>query len=280
MIIDCFPFSNELDLLEIRLNELSELVDVFVISEATLTMNGKPKPLYFNENKERFDGFLNRIEHLIVNDYTGVEASDPWRMVRWQKQQGMDLVFNKFHPNENDIVIFSDCDEIPKASALKSIMDYEWNLVTPVMPLFYYWMDCICTSISWYGGRWIRPQKRQSYKSIRYGKTGKRVRNAGWHFSYMGGADNIIRKIDGSAHTEYNKHPYNTYKHVKRATRRGVDLFERGKYEFSFDYNIDDLPQYVLQNMRKFKKHFHRYNRVTNKQKRALQRQKQPKMIG
>ena len=29
MIIDCFPFFDELDLLEIRLNELKDIVDVF-----------------------------------------------------------------------------------------------------------------------------------------------------------------------------------------------------------------------------------------------------------
>ena len=42
MIVDCFPFFNELDLLELRLNELKDVVDVFVLSEATLTFTGKP----------------------------------------------------------------------------------------------------------------------------------------------------------------------------------------------------------------------------------------------
>jgi len=31
-LIDCFPFFNELDLLEIRLNELKDVVDVFVLT--------------------------------------------------------------------------------------------------------------------------------------------------------------------------------------------------------------------------------------------------------
>ena len=41
MVVDCFPFLNELDLLELRLHELSPLVDKFVLSEATLTFSNK-----------------------------------------------------------------------------------------------------------------------------------------------------------------------------------------------------------------------------------------------
>ncbi|DAB19112.1 TPA: glycosyl transferase GT17 family protein, partial [Candidatus Gastranaerophilales bacterium HUM_19] len=33
MIYDCFPFFNELDVLEIRLNVLYDIVDYFVITE-------------------------------------------------------------------------------------------------------------------------------------------------------------------------------------------------------------------------------------------------------
>ena len=45
MIYDCFCFFNELDLLEIRLNELNPVVDKFVLVEATMTHNGDKKPL-------------------------------------------------------------------------------------------------------------------------------------------------------------------------------------------------------------------------------------------
>ena len=44
-IVDVFPFFNELDLLEIRLNVLDPYVDLFIISEATKTFSGLDKPL-------------------------------------------------------------------------------------------------------------------------------------------------------------------------------------------------------------------------------------------
>ena len=50
MIYDCFIFFNELDLLEIRLNELNDIVDKFVIVECTETFSKNKKPLYYNVN--------------------------------------------------------------------------------------------------------------------------------------------------------------------------------------------------------------------------------------
>ena len=40
-IYDCFTFFNEMDLLEIRLNELDPVVDRFVLVEATVTQRGR-----------------------------------------------------------------------------------------------------------------------------------------------------------------------------------------------------------------------------------------------
>ena len=43
MIFDCFTFFNENDLLEIRFNILKDIVNKFVIIEATKTFTGKEK---------------------------------------------------------------------------------------------------------------------------------------------------------------------------------------------------------------------------------------------
>src|SRR5271165_7084860 len=75
MIVDCFTFFDEFDVLEIRLKELSSVVDRFVLAEARQTFQGSPKPLYFQENAARFRPFLNKIEHLIVDL---PETDDPW----------------------------------------------------------------------------------------------------------------------------------------------------------------------------------------------------------
>ena len=60
-VYDCFTFFNEIDLLEIRLNELNDVVDYFVIVEGTQTFQNKPKPSYYLENKKRFKDFESKI---------------------------------------------------------------------------------------------------------------------------------------------------------------------------------------------------------------------------
>ena len=68
-IIDCFTFYNELDMLTYRLNILNDIVDYFVLVEATHTHVGKEKPLFYKENKHLFEKFNHKIIHIVVDDF-------------------------------------------------------------------------------------------------------------------------------------------------------------------------------------------------------------------
>lgn len=118
-VFDCFPFFNELDVLEIRLTELDPLVDYFVIVEATLTHTGKPKPLYFDENRGRYNRFSRKIIHVVVDDLPS-EPSDHWGREISQRQaimRGLELA------RPDDRIITSDCDEIPKPDMLRRALE-------------------------------------------------------------------------------------------------------------------------------------------------------------
>ncbi|KAG6831778.1 hypothetical protein H0H92_007930 [Tricholoma furcatifolium] len=60
-IMDAVLMSSELDLLEIRMNELDSVVDNFFIIESNATFTGKPKEAYFAQNRERFSKFDKKI---------------------------------------------------------------------------------------------------------------------------------------------------------------------------------------------------------------------------
>lgn len=136
LIFDCFTFFNELDLLELRLNELNEVVDYFVLVEATNTHTGKEKPLYYWENKDRFLPFSSKIIHVVVDDLPA-EASklrlfldriyhltldkgsinlafkrEAWNREMFQRNAILRGVLS-VSPRDSDIVIISDVDEIP-----------------------------------------------------------------------------------------------------------------------------------------------------------------------
>ena len=84
MVYDCFIFFNEIDLLEIRLNELNNVVDKFVIIEANKTFQNHHKPYYFEENKERFSQFSSKIIHIKLDKYPLfipiINPFTPWKL--------------------------------------------------------------------------------------------------------------------------------------------------------------------------------------------------------
>ena len=70
LIYDFTIFNGELDMLEIRLYELNDYVDLFLIAESNLTLSGKPKPLYLKNHWDRFRRYHNKIRRVEVLLFT------------------------------------------------------------------------------------------------------------------------------------------------------------------------------------------------------------------
>ena len=143
-IIDCFIFYNELDLLNYWLNMLDDIVDYFIIVESTHTFIGKEKELFFNNNKELFKKFENKIIHIIVNnlphihpniDFSKGEQSNNERFQRNQIPIG----FDNIKLDDEDIIIITDVDEIPNKNTLKTIKNglIKINMNQLEMDLYY-----------------------------------------------------------------------------------------------------------------------------------------------
>ena len=67
-IIDSILFFNELDLLELRLEELYDHVDIFLIVESDKTFTGKPKPLFYKNNRSARGWGIMNIPLTVNND--------------------------------------------------------------------------------------------------------------------------------------------------------------------------------------------------------------------
>ena len=253
MIIDCFPFFNELDLLEVRLNELRDVVDLFVLTESTHTFTGIPKPLYFDENRDSFNEF-----NIYHNVYVPGDASlAPMEYEVEQKQFNIDRVFDVWW-GPGDVLIHGDVDEIPRASVIKKALQEDWNSAGLVMTLFYYYMNCRSTVKKVRrDSRLLRPEKRFKYNVRQNDPVDKLYHDAGWHFSFFG---DVTHKLESWGHAEdYNKPPFNDPEYVERCREQGLDLINRkGKRRLTFEFVNDDLsylPQYVLDNMDRFKEY-------------------------
>ncbi len=117
MIYDCIPFFNELDILKLRLHILAPYVDKFVIEEASVTFSGEPKPMIFAENREMFAEFADKILYVAVEN-SPMDVSTHERD-KFQKNQ---LIRALGDCKPDDVIIFSDVDEIPNPNALTRVL--------------------------------------------------------------------------------------------------------------------------------------------------------------
>jgi Glycosyltransferase family 17 len=101
-------FNGELDLLSLRYNLLRKHVDIFIVGESPTSFAGSPKPLYFQENKNRWlPEDLARTRHVI---YTLEHCSDRWEREREANRQLVQACMDLPTPT---VTLLCDADEFP-----------------------------------------------------------------------------------------------------------------------------------------------------------------------
>jgi len=116
-IFDTFLFDNELSVLEHRLAETSDLVDVYVLVEAGETFRGEAKRLAFAESGDRFAAYASQIRHVRL-PLLGSVQTDPWTR---EKNQRDAVRFALSDAAADDIILILDADEIPSRQLLKNL---------------------------------------------------------------------------------------------------------------------------------------------------------------
>jgi hypothetical protein len=116
-IFDVFPFHNEVEMLDLRLREMGDWVDRFVIVESTLSFTGRAKPLTFQENRARYAAFADKIVHVVVDDFPSF-VMHAWAREFWQRDMGLRALSGLCAPD--DLVLISDVDEIVDRRAVEA----------------------------------------------------------------------------------------------------------------------------------------------------------------
>lgn len=241
-IVDCFMFYNELDILKIRLTELYDVVDYFVLVEATGTHSKcKAKPLYYSENKAMFEKYSDKIIH-IVTDYNENfsfakhirSPNDHWFRENYQREcisEGL----KKLSLSDDDIVIISDADEIPNRNVIQAIRSQQLVLAEAVysleMTLYYYNIE-LTTPRKWYHAKIVNYgvcKKFNLLTDIRMSSNYILIRTGGFHLSYYGSVEFIKTKVESFAEsTEYTDAGKQT-DHLRRCYNDGVLHFNNEK---------------------------------------------------
>lgn len=250
MIYDCVPFFNELDILKLRMQIMAPYVDMFVIEEASVTFSGEPKRMIFAENRRQFAEFEEKIRYVPVKNSPLVGVTTHERD-KFQKNQ---LIRGLSDCKPDDIIIFSDVDEIPKPETLVQLMEQmePGKIYHLAQRMFYCFLNMEEVSGNllsitgefpgvekkqWLGTKVCRfselPEKGIVYLREVSPKDSRSVRvsDGGWHFGYMGGsgerdaAKRVSVKVKAAAHSEYNNKRY-----LNEAVDRllcGEDIFDR-----------------------------------------------------
>ena len=256
MIIDCFPFFNELDLLDIRLKLLDEIVDKIVLVESTRTFTLTKKRLFYNENKNRYKKYRNKIIHIIVDDspalFNKFFVHKP-KNIFWLLKNKKSIFLNAhdidfYQKNQvfkglkncdgNDILILSDLDEIPNPSVFEDLETLKRGNIALELDLYCYFLNGKVfnikskKNIKWTGPSITQFKNFRSFHDERHGARNsfkgneelqfKKVQSAGWHFTYLGGLKSLNFKIKSTAHTELNTRLINTQSNLKNLIDSGV----------------------------------------------------------
>jgi beta-1,4-mannosyl-glycoprotein beta-1,4-N-acetylglucosaminyltransferase len=246
MITDAFMFFNELELLEIRLHELSSVVDRFVLVEARETFSFRPKPLHYYENRSRFKQFWDRIDHRVIDRFP--IRTDPWEAERSQREWVLQA-FGEGDPD--DLFICSDVDEIPRAAAITQDIAREGPVVLE-QPQYYLFLNCLNLDDPPLKKALVlrRRDLTRSLTELRALDLPV-VANGGWHFSYLGGLQRVQTKMAAYSHQELNIGHFTSQKNYERALRAGR-LHYNAKYRIR-EVPIDSsFPEYVQNHPERF----------------------------
>ena len=219
-IYDCFLFDHELDMLNLRLHEMGEHVDQFILIESTNSHAGKNKELYFQKHKDLFNKFKHKIEHIVI-DLPNEVLYDPnptpkndedrlnWFRENYHRNYIKD-VLKKINPNDDDIILISDIDEIWDNDILNRLKNNQVSFDTfkTILQRWQYWnFKWDFENMQWPGAafcRWsyLKTTTPQEIRNVRYEQETHLNDINGWHLSWFGNVEFNLHKLRNFAHQE------------------------------------------------------------------------------
>jgi beta-1,4-mannosyl-glycoprotein beta-1,4-N-acetylglucosaminyltransferase len=267
-IYDLFIINTELDWLEIRLNELKDQVDYFVILESGSTFTGLPKPLCLKDHWAQFSTFHPQIIYQVLND-TGFSSDVAWDHEAFQRNAMFDQVFPGLSgdqkPSLDDVILVSDIDEIPRPETLQLLRNCKYPRRLTLRSRFYYY------SFQWLhrGDEWHHPQATiyEGNETIRpenlrmgYGGNTNETEldkadlwNASWHCSScLATVEEMVNKLSSFSHTNWNRPEFRDPEGIVHRVKNGLDLFNRTEELYDRVESNPDIPEFIRAHKEKF----------------------------
>jgi beta-1,4-mannosyl-glycoprotein beta-1,4-N-acetylglucosaminyltransferase len=288
-IIDTTTYFEEELMMDLRFNILNPYVDKFIVCESTFTHSGNKKKINFD--KKKYPKFKDKIIHLVLEN-------EPDDLIKKDHLDTIEKRFNSIlrikHQRNyiikaleefsiNDLVIYSDNDEIPNLENI-DLKNVKKKFLIFNQKLFYYKLDLVVPKLSWFGSKAcklkylksidnLRNIKNKKYSLFRFDTyfsdfknvSVKIVNNGGWHFSNLKSAKQLEKKyLNDENHAEYELKD-TSYETIKDNILRKVvpynyevDKSSNQRFNETKLDNIDlnYLPKYINNNIEKYKEWF------------------------
>jgi beta-1,4-mannosyl-glycoprotein beta-1,4-N-acetylglucosaminyltransferase len=207
MVIDCFTYNGETAILKLHLSILSDYVDKFIILEANKTFTGHDKPLYFFRDQRFFKPWWKKIayypmtvwddpliwEQAILSPNT--QGAPHWKREFYIKES-IHKALEASQVQDEDIVFIGDVDEV-----IDPLAHYESNSpIKAKLRVYSYYLNNLSTEP--FHGTLIAQYKDIKGKCLNHMRSDKSLYSKGdylgWHFTNMGGQEEVRRKLNDS----------------------------------------------------------------------------------
>lgn len=210
LIVDAFPFHDELDILECRLVELYDTVDWFVLVEADVTHQDRPKGSYYLDYRERFEPWADKVVQVWATGLpTMADDPDPWARELAQREwisEGL----ARLDLADDTVVMQSDVDEIPRPLAVRNLRPgrgfvgleqrghfwaVDWLYPHP-------WNGTVAGTVESIAALPLKDAPFGSMRNLRNNDGIVHLPEAGWHLSWLGGPRRAVDKVNSFCHPE------------------------------------------------------------------------------
>ena len=284
-------YFDEEQVLDLRLNVLNEDIDYFVIVESIYNHKGEERKLLFDKNK--FQNFNDKIIYLIYDKIPDlVESIDDgdsenekdrkyiMNAIYRENEQRNFILEGLRNADENDLILISDVDEIPKLSSV-NLNNIHNEIILFKQDMFYYKFNLALPNFKWTGTKavkkkklispqWLRNVKDRKYPFYRIDTlisdkkymNIKIVDDGGWHFSNIKSPEMIEHKLRSYLH-------HREFDQVSLSVDEIDNLVKKKKaiYDLRVDkktnkvgnglildnFEIEKLPNYIKNNYNKYK---------------------------
>tara|TARA_Y100000741_G_scaffold362770_1_gene349400 strand:- start:279 stop:1148 length:870 start_codon:yes stop_codon:yes gene_type:complete len=279
-------------ILDLRLNTLNKFIDYFVIVESIYNHKGEKRKLKFNIKK--FKKFNNKIIYLIhnqvPNEIKKIKKNDSeneintkyiFNAIFRENSQRNYILKGLSKAKDDDIILISDVDEIPNLKKV-NFKKLKNKLIFFNQEMFYYKFNLKLPNYNWIGTKsckkkylknpqWLRNIKDRKYPFYRLDTffSDKKfsnieiIENGGWHFTNIKTAEQIRYKLKSYLHhREFEVNPV-TKNQIEKLIKNRIAIYDLrldkrsqkiGQGSKLQKYNLKKLPEYIIDNKKKYKK--------------------------